>query len=259
MCWMWPHNFGELIPFFCCSETIAPTLTTLFYLLARHPNDMETIADELGSVDIEDVRAIASLPHLNGAINEAMRLLPAVPTVGTRVSPPDGMEVEGTFIPGDVKLVAPRYSIGRRKAPSSWFLGEPLVLSRVFWTWHLWLIIWFWNSPVRLGRAPRILPRAMVQPTRDDTRSTSFCTFWSRYCACSFMNCCIHVVTFPGQTSCVGKALAMIEVRLAMAAMLSRFRISFAQGSDGGRRVELGMKDQLTAKPGDLFLVFEPR
>ena len=51
----------------------------------------------------------------------------------------------------------------------------------------------------------------------------------------------------------------MTEVRLAMAATLSRFRISFAQGSDGGRRVELEMKDQLTAKPGDLFLVFEPR
>ncbi|KAL8794426.1 MAG: hypothetical protein Q9195_003013 [Heterodermia aff. obscurata] len=157
------------------SETTAPTLTTLFYLLARHPNDVETIADELGSVNIEDVKALAGLPHLNGSINEAMRLLPAVLTFGTRVSPPDGMEVEGTFIPGDVKLVAPRYSIGRR------------------------------------------------------------------------------------QTSCVGKALAMTEVRLAVAAILSRFRISFAQGSDGGRRVELEMKDQLTGKPGDLFLVFEPR
>ena len=98
---------------------MASTLTTLFYLLARHPKDVETIADELGSVDIENVKAIASLPHLNGVINEAMRLLPAVLTAATRVSPWDGMEVEGTFIPRDVKLVGPRYSIGRRKAPSS--------------------------------------------------------------------------------------------------------------------------------------------
>lgn len=86
------------------------------------------ISQELTSVDAQDVKAVAALPHLNGAINEAMRLLPAVLTFVTRVTPPEGLEVEGKFIPGNVKIAAPRYSIGRRKFCS--FLLLPSCLSR---------------------------------------------------------------------------------------------------------------------------------
>ena len=85
-------------------------------MLARHPKDIECIFQELLTVDTQDVKAVAALPHLNGAINEAMRLLPAVLTFVTRVSPPEGMTVEGTFIPGNTKIAAPRYSIGRRES-----------------------------------------------------------------------------------------------------------------------------------------------
>ncbi|KAL9065091.1 MAG: hypothetical protein Q9157_007595 [Trypethelium eluteriae] len=95
------------------SDTTAPSLTTLLYLLAQNPQDVEQIYQELKSIDTENSNAVAALPHLNGAINEAMRLLPAVLTFVTRVSPPEGMYLDGTFIPGNVKIVAPRYSIGR--------------------------------------------------------------------------------------------------------------------------------------------------
>ena len=39
-------------------------------------------------------------------------------TFFTRISPSEGMNVQDTFIPGNIKIPAPRYSIGRRK-PSS--------------------------------------------------------------------------------------------------------------------------------------------
>ena len=107
---------SRLTPGPWCSDTTAPSLTTLFYLLARHPRDAEKIHQELTTVDAQDVKAVATLPHLNGAINEAMRLLPAVLTFVTRVSPAEGLKVEGTFIPGNIKIAAPRYSIGRRKS-----------------------------------------------------------------------------------------------------------------------------------------------
>lgn len=97
------------------SNTTAPSLITLLYLLALHPNHIAQIQEGLQGVDIQDVSGNASLPHLNGAINEAMRLLPAVLTFVTRVSPPEGMYIEGTYIPGNIKLAAPRYSIGRRQ------------------------------------------------------------------------------------------------------------------------------------------------
>ena len=64
-------------------------------------------------MDAQDHVALAKLPHLNGTINESMRLLPAILTQSSRVTPPEGLTVEGTFIPGDVKVCAPRYSIGR--------------------------------------------------------------------------------------------------------------------------------------------------
>lgn len=85
-------------------------------MLAQHPKDAKKIHQELITVDVQDVKAVTALPHLNGAINEAMRLLPAVLTFVTRASPPEGMKVEGTFIPGNIKIAAPRYSIGRRKS-----------------------------------------------------------------------------------------------------------------------------------------------
>ncbi|GKZ31072.1 hypothetical protein AbraIFM66950_011131 [Aspergillus brasiliensis] len=94
------------------SDTNAPTLTHLFYFLARYPEHTERIYQELQSLDsMDDVVGLPKLNHLNGAINEVMRPLPAVLTFGTRVTPPDGLTIAGTFIPGGTKICAPRYTI----------------------------------------------------------------------------------------------------------------------------------------------------
>lgn len=96
------------------SDTNAPTLTHLFYFLARYPEHADRIYQELKSLDsVEDAVGLSKLSHLNGAINETMRLLPAVLTFGTRVTPPEGLTIAGTFIPGGTKICAPRYTIGR--------------------------------------------------------------------------------------------------------------------------------------------------
>ena len=129
------------------SETSAPSLTTLFYFLARNRRNIVKIQQELDAINPQDIRAVASLPHLNGAINEAMRLLPATLTFVTRVSPPEGMEVEGTFIPGKIKIAAPRYSIGRRKfRPTSKSLGH--LVSVISFTPN------FASSGIGMGRSP---------------------------------------------------------------------------------------------------------
>jgi cytochrome P450 len=61
-----------------------------------------------------------------------------------------------------------------------------------------------------------------------------------------------------GRTSCVGKSLALTEVRMVTAHLLSNFHISFCPGDDG-EAVERDMRDQLTATPGKLNLVFRKR
>lgn len=100
-----------------CSDTTAPSLTLLFYFLARYPTHAEKIYEEIRVVDRESPAALATLPHLTGTINEAMRLLPAVLTFSSRITPPQGLMIDGTFIPGNTKICAPRYTIGRRETP----------------------------------------------------------------------------------------------------------------------------------------------
>ncbi|KAL9035951.1 MAG: hypothetical protein Q9180_004579 [Flavoplaca navasiana] len=163
---------------------------------------------ELSKIDIDDVKAVGALPHLNGAINEAMRLLPAVLTFVTRVTPGEGLVVGETFIPGNVKIAAPRYSIGRLK--SAWDQPHQFCPAR-------------WYSQLEKIRDKR-----------------AFAPFGL------------------GRTSCVGKELAMTEIRMVVANLLANFDISFPPG-DNGEAVERDMKDQLTANPGELFLKFETR
>lgn len=99
----------------CSSDTTGPTLILLWYCLAKYPEYAERIYGELAGVDVHDPSALANLPQLNGFIKESMRLYPAALTMGSRVTPPEGVWFEDTFIPGSVKVAAPRYSIFRRK------------------------------------------------------------------------------------------------------------------------------------------------
>lgn len=58
---------------------------------------------------------IANLDHLNGIIYEALRLYPPVPTALERLTPPDGIEIGGVYIPGNMTVFCPQYAIGRSK------------------------------------------------------------------------------------------------------------------------------------------------
>ncbi|PYH65784.1 cytochrome P450 [Aspergillus vadensis CBS 113365] len=157
----------------------------------------------------KDAVGLSKLSHLNGVINETLRLLPAVPTFGTRVTPPEGLTIAGTFIPGGTKICAPRYTIGRLESayerpnefiPERWYCQEELVRDR-----------------------------------------RAFAPFG------------------VGNTSCVGKNLALTQIRLVVASLVMQYRISFAAASPNGEQVERDLKDQLTANPGPCWLEFSPR
>lgn len=97
------------------SDTTASSLMVLFYFLALYPSHAAKIQKELEAIDYTDIKALTALPHLDATINESMRLLPSVPSWGSRVVSPDGLTLDGVFIPGGTKICAPRYSIGRRE------------------------------------------------------------------------------------------------------------------------------------------------
>ncbi|KAI1381207.1 benzoate 4-monooxygenase cytochrome P450 [Hypoxylon crocopeplum] len=121
------------------SDTTGPSLILLWYFLALYPEHAERIHDELATIDTNDIIALTALPHLNGFINESMRLIPAALTMGSRVTPSEGIMIDGTFIPGKVKIVAPRYTIFRMETafenalsfiPERWYSQSELIKDR---------------------------------------------------------------------------------------------------------------------------------
>ena len=92
------------------------TLIYLFYRLARHPEELQKLQTELdGLEDVSDFSALQHAEHLNGIINETMRLHPATLTGNLRETPPGGAMISGRFVPGNIVICSPRYIVGKRK------------------------------------------------------------------------------------------------------------------------------------------------
>ncbi len=62
---------------------------------------------------MSDHEVLKAMPHLNAVINEALRLHPALPSGGLRQTPKEGLTIAGQYLPGNVIVSAPRYSLGR--------------------------------------------------------------------------------------------------------------------------------------------------
>ncbi len=103
------------------SDTTAATLTHIFYYLARDQSVFKTLQDELihlqddASKDV-DHRDLQKAEYLNAVINETLRLHPVVPTALSRKTPPEGIMVGDTFIPGNMTVWCPQYVISRDEA-----------------------------------------------------------------------------------------------------------------------------------------------
>ena len=61
-----------------------------------------------------------------------------------------------------------------------------------------------------------------------------------------------------GPMGCIGKNLALMEIRLLTTQLVTRFDVSFAPGEDGKRLLEK-TKDHFTLGLGELDLIFKKR
>ncbi|KAI0450353.1 cytochrome P450 [Xylaria acuta] len=100
------------------SDTTSTVLTTVFRFLAQYPHHVGLLRAELDGLMRTELgnyahTDLANLPHLNGVINESMRLFPPVATAIPRLTPPDGLTIDGTFVPGNVTVFCPQYVLGR--------------------------------------------------------------------------------------------------------------------------------------------------
>ncbi|KAM0528412.1 hypothetical protein ACHAQF_001862 [Verticillium nonalfalfae] len=99
------------------SDTTATSLTCLFLQLTQNPAKCRKLQEEIDKyfADREgtDHASLAKLPYLQACIDESLRLYPPVPSGLQRVTPPGGIRVENTFIPGDTIVQVPSYTLYR--------------------------------------------------------------------------------------------------------------------------------------------------
>lgn len=101
------------------SDTTAASLTCLFYELARHPEVVAKIQQEIDAYHAErddaDHLGLSKLKYLQACIDESLRLYPPVPSGVQRMSPPSGQQIGDVFIPGNTIVQVPSYTLNRGK------------------------------------------------------------------------------------------------------------------------------------------------
>lgn len=94
-------------------------LTNIFYYLIACPEHLRRLRDELAKIDWRDYTSLARLDHLSAVIYETLRLNPPVPAAGLRITPPEGLTLSNTHVPGGTTVLVPHYSLFRGKRPRS--------------------------------------------------------------------------------------------------------------------------------------------
>ncbi|KIW07631.1 uncharacterized protein PV09_01577 [Verruconis gallopava] len=194
------------------SDTTSATLVYVFNYLARDPALVEKARKELeplvsadGSFDNKEA---ANANFINGCINEALRLNPPVPTALQRLTPPEGLMVGDTYIPGNTCVWCPSYVMGH----SEEIYAQPEEFIPERW----------YSRPELVKKKEAFFPFSL------------------------------------GPMGCIGKPLALMELRIVMAKLLLAFDVSYAPGETGKDLIEKS-RDHFTIETGPLHLVFTPR
>lgn len=120
------------------SETTSTALTFIFMHLATHPHYMRAVRNE-HRANLSDNHCSKSQPLLDAVISESMRLWPSIFFASQRVTPPEGLTINGHFIPGDVIVQMPPFVLNRdarnfarpdQFLPERWTTSPELVLNR---------------------------------------------------------------------------------------------------------------------------------
>ncbi|KAJ5715322.1 Cytochrome P450 [Penicillium malachiteum] len=125
---------------FAGSDTVAITMTGILYYMMAYPDYQKQLQGEFDQAEessgMLEMQDLAKLPLFNGIINEGLRLHYAGPSGFPRITPPEGIKVGGTFIPGNVNVKVPFYTVFRDERnfrnpdefiPERWFSHRDLV------------------------------------------------------------------------------------------------------------------------------------
>lgn len=101
------------------SDTTAIALTHVMYHLLKTPAALSQLRQEIdahavyGGHEVVTYASVKNLPYLRGCLDESLRLLPPVSGGLHRVTPPEGLMIDGHWIPGKTIVAVPIYTAHR--------------------------------------------------------------------------------------------------------------------------------------------------
>jgi cytochrome P450 len=179
------------------SETTSTALTFIFMQLAIHPQYIRSIRKEHRATE-STYSCERPSRMLDAVILESMRLWPSVFFAPQRVSPQQGMTINGHYIPGNTIVSMPPFAVNRD--PRNFNQPEEFIPER-------------WTSE----------PELVINKSAFNPFST-------------------------GPYNCVGKGLAMMELRSVISRVVNEFDVVLPEGFE--KQVYFGgIKDHFTAGP----------
>ncbi|THH32439.1 hypothetical protein EUX98_g1780 [Antrodiella citrinella] len=205
------------------SDTTSLALSNILYLLMRYPQAYKRLQEEVDKFYPHGENALDSAFHpemmfLEAVINEALRLYPVVPSGVQRFVEREGAMISSSYIPPGTSVRVHTWSVQRD--PRNFFPSP-----NEFWP-ERWLI----------AEKPSL--HADVTPFIHNPNA--FIPF-------SF-----------GPANCVGKSLALKEMRTVLCHLLQQVDIRFAKGFDPTQWDD-HLEDCLTLEVGKLPVVITPR
>ncbi|KAE8420722.1 cytochrome P450 [Aspergillus pseudocaelatus] len=141
---------------------------------------------------------LAILKHLNGIIYETLRIHSPVPSYIPRKTPPEGINIDGTHVPGNMNVSCPQWVIGRSE--NRWYLYPKMIKER-----------------------------------------SAFAPFTT------------------GPYTCIGKSLAVMNIRATVARLITTFDMELPPGDDG-RNLERSMREHFSIYMAkDIQVLFQKR
>ncbi|KAI1786948.1 high nitrogen upregulated cytochrome P450 monooxygenase 2 [Ganoderma leucocontextum] len=238
------------------SDTSSSAITSIFHCLLSHPEAYAALQEEVDHFypQGEDVCSTANhrdMHYLTAVIHETLRLFPPAPTSSSRQVPHNAAPVVlgSVVLPPGTHVYIPPYVLHRD--------ARNFVFPDEFWP-ERWLVA-SGQLPLERARAPA--PHTVAPPSSSRSRSRSADGHAS--CQWELDSGFVHneegFIPFShGPMNCVGKGLAMQQMRSVVCALVQRFRVRLEEGWDP-RRYEEGFKDYLVANRPELPVVLERR
>ncbi|KXS94371.1 hypothetical protein AC578_2517 [Pseudocercospora eumusae] len=127
------------------TDTSTAALENTVFFLCKHPKIQDRLRKELDDAmeepGIPSWRTVSNIPYLRAVIDESLRLRAASRIGLPRIVPPGGRVIAGQYIPGDVTVSVPIYTVHLDREyfeepekfnPDRWITGDKVKMNKAY-------------------------------------------------------------------------------------------------------------------------------